>query len=390
MDNQQKDRRGVQGVGVNASRRDWRLVAAGVVVMLLALVVVGRVQDQDRAGGDAGASRMTRGTVTADDTLVASGLAVAARVALPAQAAAVAVGEGAVWVLLEQGTLLRMDPDRQQVTGRVELGAAADDEPSPWGRAGPLAVGAGAVWVGNGQGTVTARIDPERLQVTARFGGHAVAVARGVLWSFCCLRGDKVMGFGRVDARTLRPRPPLLVTDAAGRRQPVGRFAVGTDAVWTHNFEERRLWRVPLAGGPARAVGGVSGFPHGLAADDGAAWVLSGTGVPGGQRDRSGRLRRLDPRTGKVTATTPLPDLDVGGGNVGVGLAVGGGAVWVAGPYSRGLSGGGILLRLDRASGRVAGWLRDPRWFFQEVLAAGPHGVWVATAAPELLHVVAA
>jgi hypothetical protein len=156
-----------------------------------------------------------------------------------------------------------------------------------------------------------------------------------------------------------------------------------------HNFEEQRLWRVPLAGGPARAVIGVPGFAHGLAADKAAVWVLSGTGDPG-KRDRSGRLRRLDQRTGEVTATTPLPDLDVGHGDLAVGLVAGGGAVWLAGPYARGLHGGGILLRVDPASGRVAGWLRDPRWFFQDVLAAGPRGVWVATAAPELLHVVAA
>jgi hypothetical protein len=57
--------------------------------------------------------------------------------------------------------------------------------------------------------------------------------------------------------------------------------------------------------------------------------------------------------------------------------------------YARGLHGGGILLRVDPASGRPAGWLRDPLWSFQEVLAAGPRGAWVATAAPELLHVVA-
>jgi hypothetical protein len=98
--------------------------------------------------------------------------------------------------------------------------------------------------------------------------------------------------------------------------------------------------------------------------------------------------RRLDQRTGAVTATTPLPDLDVGTLNAAVGLAVGDGAVWLAGPYSRGLHGGGILLRVDPASGWVAGWLRDPRWFFQELLAAGPRGAWVATAAPQLLHVV--
>jgi hypothetical protein len=368
---------------VNASRRDWRLVAAGVVV-LLALVVAGRLQGRNLGMGDAGPSRTIRSTVGMEDSLVASGLVVAGRVALPGQPVAVAVGEGAVWVLLDQGGLLRIDPDRHQVTGSVELGA-----PGEGGRAGPLAVGADAVWVGNGQGTMTARVDPEHLRVTARFGGLVAAVARGVLWFYCCPHGDKVMGFGRTEARTLRPRPPLLVKDASGRRQPVGRLAVGTDAIWTQAFGDQRLWRVPLAGGPARAVR-VPGFTYGLAADRSAVWVLSGTGGPGTPHDRSGRLRRLDPRTGEVTATTPLPDLDVGSVNAAVGLALGDGAVWLAGPYAQPQHGGGILLQVDPASGRVAGWLRDPRWFFQEVLAAGPRGVWVATAAPELLHVVPA
>jgi hypothetical protein len=228
-----------------------------------------------------------------------------------------------------------------------------------------------------------------RLRVTARFGGHAVVVAHGVLWSYCCRRGDKVMGFGRVDARTLFARPPLVVTDASGRRQPVGPLAVGTDAVWTLPLEGGRLWRVPLGGGPARALG-VAGFPDGLAVDGGAVWVLSGRGGPGSGLDRTGRLGRLDPRTGTVTATTPLPEVDVGRVNVAVGQAHGDGGVWVAGPYARGLQGGGILLRVDPASGRVAGWLRDPRWVFQAVLADGPGGAWVATAAPELLHVAPA
>ena len=43
---------------------------------------------------------------------------------------------------------------------------------------------------------------------------------------------------------------------------------------------------------------------------------------------------------------------------------------------------GGILLRVDPASGRVAGWLRDPRWVFQDVLADGLRGAWVATTRP--------
>jgi hypothetical protein len=44
--------------------------------------------------------------------------------------------------------------------------------------------------------------------------------------------------------------------------------------------------------------------------------------------------------------------------------------------------------RRSAAHGRVAGWLRDPRLSFQGVLAAGPRGVWVATTAPALLHMV--
>jgi hypothetical protein len=369
---------------VDASRRDWRLVAAGVVAVLLVLVVVGRLQGRNLAAGDAGPSAPPS-TVSTEDRPVGSGLAVAGRVALPGPAVAVAVGEGAVWVLLEQGTLLRVDPDHDQVTGRVELRATDQGM-----AVGPLAVGAGAVWVGARGGRVTARVDPVSLRVTARFNGFAVAVADGVLWSYCCLRGDHAMGFGRIDARTLRPRPPLWLIDASGRRRPVGLLAVGTDAVWTRAPEDQRLWRVPLAGGPARAVARVGGFPYGLAADNNAVWVLTGTKDPGSLRDRTGRLRRLDQRTGEVTATTPLADLDVGGVNGAVGLAVGDGAVWLSGPYSRDLDLGGILLRVDPASGRMTGWFRDPRWFFQDVLAADPRGVWVATAAPELLHIVAA
>ena len=77
---------------------------------------------------------------------------------------------------------------------------------------------------------------------------------------------------------------------------------------------------MPLGGGPARALR-MAGFPYRLAADGGAVWVLSGTGAPGSGLDRTGRLRRLDQHTGEVTATTPLPDMDVGRVNVAVGLA---------------------------------------------------------------------
>jgi hypothetical protein len=369
---------------VKQAGRDRWLVAAGVVVMVVALVVVGRLQAGNLAQGDAGGSQPTTSTARTDATPVASGLAVAGRVALPGPAAAVAVGEGAIWVLLEQGTLLRVDPDRHRVTGRLELEAPTGGMP-----AGPLAVGAGAVWVGTRGATLTVRVDPLRMRVTGRLGGRVAVVARGVVWSYCCRQGDDFVGFGRVDARRLRPRPPLVVTDASGRRQPVGWLALGPDAVWTVAFGHQRLWRVPLEGGPARPVLGVGGFLYGLAADAGLVWLLSGSDDPDRQRDSTVRLRRLDQRRGQVTATIPLPQLEVGAFRGPLGLAPGGGAVWVAGPPAGGWQGGGILLRVDPASGRVAGWLRDPLGFVPGVLAAGPRGVWVGTEAPALLHVVA-
>jgi hypothetical protein len=102
------------------------------------------------------------------------------------------------------------------------------------------------------------------------------------------------MGFGRVEARTLGPHRPLVVADAAGRRQPVGWLAVGPDAVWTVAFGRQRLWRVPLGGGPVRHVFRVGGVLYGLAADAGRVWLLSGSGDPDSGRDSSVRLRRLD------------------------------------------------------------------------------------------------
>ena len=360
---------------MDTSKGGWRLFA-GVVVMLVALVVVGRVQGRNLGRDEPGPAGTTTVTAGSADSTAASGLVVAGRVALPGHPAAVAVGENAVWVLLEHGTLLRVDPDRHKVTGRLELGAPT----------GPLAVGVGAVWVGNGQATVTARVDPVRLRVTARFGGYVVAVAHRMLWSYCCRRDYKPMGFSRIDARTLRPRPPLVVTDASGRRQPVGRFTVGGGAVWTQAPEQEQVWRMPLAGGRARAIG-VPGLAYGMAADARAAWVLSGTSDPGIAPDRTGLLRRLDPRTGEITVTTPLPDLAP---SRAIGPVLGDGAVWLAGPHTRLQRGGGVLLRVDPASGRVAGWFWSLLGFPQDVLAAGPHGAWVGTAVPELLHLVPA
>jgi hypothetical protein len=233
---------------MDGPRRDWQLIAAGVVLMLVVLAVTGRLQSRGPGPGSAGSSAPTAATAAPDSS---SGLSVAGRVRLPGQPAAVAVGEGAVWV---QGA------------------------------------------------------------------------------------------------------------------------------------QDQRVWRVPLAGGQPRSVP-VPGVPYGIAADAGAAWVLSGPGgSDGSQPEVSGRLLRLDPSTGRVTTATPLPELVA---SLAVGPVVGAGAVWLVGSYSQLRQGGSMLLRVDRASGRVVGWYRSTLpWHL--LLAAGPQGAWVVTGAAEVLHVIPA
>jgi hypothetical protein len=364
---------------MDAPRRDWRLAAAGALLVLVLLAVTGRLQRLGPAAGGVRPPAPAAASAAPDNS---SGLAVAGRVRLPGQPAAVAAGEGAVWVLLAGNRLLRVDPDRHQVTGSVGLAPPGDGS---FGT--PLAVGEGAVWVSAWEGRrVTLRIDPVSLRETDRFNGHAVAAAGGALWSYCCGHGGEFLGLGRTDARTLRPGAPLRLADTAGRPQPVGRFAVGEGAVWAQGARDQRVWRVPPGRGQPRSVP-VPGVPYGIAAGAAAAWILSGpVGSDGSQPGSSARLLRLDRSTGRVTAATPLPELVA---NLAVGPVVGAGAVWLAGSYSQLRQGGSILLRVDGASARVVGWYRSALpWHL--LLAAGSHGAWLVTGAAELIHVVPA
>ena len=66
--------------------------------------------------------------------------------------AAIAVGEGAVWVAnADQQTLVRIDPKSKDVTS-IGLGTDVAD----------VAVGFGSVWVAGGNGETLTRIDPKQ------------------------------------------------------------------------------------------------------------------------------------------------------------------------------------------------------------------------------------
>ncbi len=85
------------------------------------------------------------------------------------------IGEGAVWVLGDGESLVRIDPEAGRVDQTISVGRSADS----------MVVGDGFVWVGSSRdGTVT-RVDPETSDLKAvDVGGRprAIAVAEGGVW----------------------------------------------------------------------------------------------------------------------------------------------------------------------------------------------------------------
>jgi serine/threonine-protein kinase len=143
---------------------------------------------------------------------------------------AIAVGEGAVWVLLGR-TLFRIDPATSRVTRTLAFDAS---EPVA------LAAGGGAVWVSivHPDGSMLERVDPETVRVTrtirapgldAAVGGAVAVHGASVWWSGT---GGGVVW--RVDAKsgrivsTIRIMPSIRSTVEPA---PVGLAATG-DAVW--------------------------------------------------------------------------------------------------------------------------------------------------------------
>jgi DNA-binding beta-propeller fold protein YncE len=124
----------------------------------------------------------------------ATNAAVGRPLRVPADAEAIAIAQGALWVASVapgdlgapgKDTVARIDPATNRVVGSpIPIGAH---------HAGNLAVGAGSVWVtsdyrvdGAAEDTVVVRIDPQtnRAAETIAVGGHPIDVAatRGAVW----------------------------------------------------------------------------------------------------------------------------------------------------------------------------------------------------------------
>jgi DNA-binding SARP family transcriptional activator/DNA-binding beta-propeller fold protein YncE len=181
--------------------------------------------------------------------------------------AALAVGEGGVWVTAPASTVLRIDPRSNRIGRRIVLDNTVAE----------IAAGAGAVWVGSGspdENTIT-KIDPKLNAATAR-----VAVGRIV-------EGPLATAAGAIDA-------------AAG-------------SVWVAATGDGTVWRIDASNELSRRSIRVGATPLGLSAGEGAAWVTKAS---------DGSVSQIDPRQEEAVRTIRV-------GNVSSAIASAYGRVWV-------------------------------------------------------------
>src|SRR6266498_247006 len=320
-------------------RTSRRAVAAGLLVALGVLVVIGRAERH--------ALTPRPSTPASPVTTTTPPAPLAARIRVGRGVAAVAVGQGGVWALRSR-SVVRVDPRTNRVTARIRAPAA-----DSWD--GRFALGAGALWVGTGADTIRVdvrtgrpslvRVDPRTLAETTRIPvpacPAALAAERGLVWAID-EPGRRVL---RVDAASARlteiglPVAPFAVS-------PTGpglvALAVGAGAVWALSDQVESPTRLGARVGPG--------------------------------------LVRIDPTSARVTGVTPLANLDA----AGQALAVGAGGVWVLGvPVAPrgGARGSFVLGRVDPRSGRLLGsfTVAQLEFGFGPQLAVGFGALWLST-----------
>ncbi len=230
----------------------------------------------------------------------------------------VAIAEGAVWVTSQAG-LFRIDP---------ATGEAVNVLPHDYlFRAAP---GHGALWIATGSFGRVLRIDLQTSRVTAEIDIGAgpvtsLAMSEDAVWA------SAVSDLVRIDPATNEVAAHLR------SEETFGDVALGEGGLWViaGADEEGAVWRVDPATVEVQQKIPLPNphFWNEIKARDGAVWVTSSPTV-----HRNGaalvRLYRIDPSTGQIAAEIPL-----GEGAFGLGpeegaaslatLAVGEGSVWV-------------------------------------------------------------
>ncbi len=272
----------------------------GLMLVLALLVVVGRAQQHALPVAEPPARTTLPAlpaTVVARPLDAAAGLHIGPPVdPLGGEAFPVAVGEGAVWVVLH-GELVRVDPSRNRVAARVRVSLPE--------QVVDVLLAGGTVWVATSVGVVG--VDPRTGRVlgtvpTSGRGGP-VAAGNGSLWWLVC-EGPAAAG----RCRLLRRDPPTLAVAAVVSvpEAVVPGVAVDGGSVWVLSGEGPGLWRLRMAGGaPARVAlplvtlpAPAAGAAHATAVASGGAGDWCQVGVGAGMADPPGRHRQRRGRAG--------------------------------------------------------------------------------------------
>lgn len=283
-------------------------------------------------------------------------LVVAGRTHLSRGITKLAAGYGGVWVI-GPGVIYRVDPATARVATTIPV-------PGTGEKLSNIATGAGAVWVtGQRDGHVGVyRIDPRHNRVTSfirlRTTPAGITVAYGRVWVTEPKPGPGIVV--RIDPQTNHVSGPPIRVGA-----DPGRIVAGAGALWlTSGSYTRWLSRInPATGMVTRILVNIENVD---AVGAGSLWVIP---TPGG-------LQRVDPVTGRVTATIRLPNA--------VRVTFWANALWAS------VEPPGTIVRIDPASNQIVG-TAVPAGTTPIYIAAGPGGLWVAGFdTGNLLHLVPA
>jgi len=281
---------------------------------------------------------------------IAAGAKVVARIRLvrgavaPLGGGALTAGEGAVWAMTDvRSMLLRIDPARNAVEARIKVPPTE-----------AIAAGDGAVWLSHPADNTVTRVDPATNKVTARITTGpqpaGIAVARDGVW----VANDGGPSVSRIDPVTNR----VVATIRVGPKRAccAGHMSLVAvpHGVWVGVSNANELVRVDATTNTVVETVKLPYCPVGfLLAVGTAVWSAGGACAD--------VVGRIDARTKRLTARVPEPHP--------VGLALAGGAVWVAVLDSANVD------QLDPRTGRLVGRLHVGGVPVR--LAVGFGSVWV-------------
>jgi streptogramin lyase len=186
------------------------------------------------------------------------------------------VGEGSVWVAVNQGrrlAVLQIGPELGEVRNSITIEESETGSLSVLRQTVVLTTGDGAVWaLERGGGEVT-RIDPETgkpKRLTEGYGASlSIAVGGGAIW----LGG--INGVNKIDPATGSELGSTFVTGVTD--STATSIAIGQDATWFTANARARLWRIPPEGNTVEDSVEVGAGPSAVAVDEsGTVWVMSG------------------------------------------------------------------------------------------------------------------